>query len=221
MSKTVLITGASRGLGWDLAHHFLAQGWNVLVNARTHAAVEELIQAGAIGVWGSVTTEFTRTELAAQVKTMGLDLLIHNAGTRPEQGFPELPAKDVSKTIITNLVAPMLLTSCLWPALKESQGQVVFINSLAGKQGGKDETAYSASKFGLRGFAQSLQYDGVRDGVRVLSVFPGAMKTQMAFARPDFEKLIDTEEMATTIYQLCNDQPSLRVTEVDLCRRRY
>lgn len=221
MKKTVLITGASRGLGWDLAHHFLAKGWTVLVNARAHAAVEELIQAGAVGVWGSITTEFTRSELAAAVKNTGLDLLIHNAGTRPEHGWLEISVKDVSKTIITNLVAPMLLTACLWPALKASQGQVVFINSLAGKQGGKDETVYSASKFGLRGFAQSLQFDGVRDGVRVLSVFPGAMKTQMTALRPDYEKLIDTEELATTIYQLCADQPSLRVTEVDLCRRRY
>ncbi|MHB0968070.1 MAG: SDR family NAD(P)-dependent oxidoreductase, partial [Bellilinea sp.] len=99
MSKTVLITGASRGLGWDLAHHFLAQGWNVLVNARTHAAVEELIQAGAVGVWGSITTEFTRTELTVLVKTTGLDLLIHNAGTRPDHGWADLSAKEVSKTI--------------------------------------------------------------------------------------------------------------------------
>ena len=221
MKKTVLITGASRGLGWDLAHHFLAKGWNVLVNARTHAAVEELIKAGAVGVWGSVTTEFTRMELRTMVKSTGLDLLIHNAGTRPDHGWADLSAKEVSNTIITNLVAPMQLTASLWPALMKKNGQVVFINSLAGKQGGKDETAYSASKFGLRGFAQALQFDGVRDGVRVLSVFPGAMKTQMTALRPDYEKLIDTEEMATTIYQLCADQPSLRVTEVDLCRRRY
>lgn len=221
MKKTVLITGASRGLGRDLARYYLAKGWNVVANSRDRSSLAELVQAGAIVVAGDVTSELTRGELVEAVEETGLDLLIHNAGVRPDNGWYELSGKEVSNTISTNLIAPILLTACLWLSLKASQGQIVFINSLAGKQGGKDETIYSASKFGLRGFAQALQFDGAQDGVRVMSVFPGAMKTQMTALRPDYEKLIDTEEMATTIYQLCADQPSLRVTEVDLCRRRY
>jgi NAD(P)-dependent dehydrogenase (short-subunit alcohol dehydrogenase family) len=221
MKKTVLITGASRGLGRELAHHFLKKGWCVLVTARDHGAIAELIAEGAHGVWGSITTEFTRGELVDMVGQYGVDLLIHNAGTRPDAVFMETDDKQLSATIITNLMAPILLTKRLWGALKATSGMIVFINSLAGKCAGRNEAVYAASKYGLRGFAESLQYDAVKDGLRVLSVFPGAMKTAMCNHREDYDKLIDPEEVATTIYQLCADRPSLRVTEVDLCRRQY
>ena len=217
MKKTVLITGASGGLGLALVACFLEAGWRVIANSRHPGAISDLVHMGAITIWGDITVQQSRNIAVNMVEAEGLDLVIHNAGSKP---FPDGDA--VARTIITNLIAPILFTQQLWPALKQRKGMVVFINSLAGKAGGQGEAVYAASKAGLRGFAQSLQYEAVKDGIRVLSVFPGAMRTPMCDARSDYDKLIDPAEVAGTILQLCNDQSSsMRITEVDICRRQY
>jgi NAD(P)-dependent dehydrogenase (short-subunit alcohol dehydrogenase family) len=216
MKKTVLITGAGGGLGLALVACFLEAGWNVIANSRHPSVVDTLEQMGAKTVWGDITVQQTRN-IAACITERGLDVVIHNAGCKP---LPDGVA--VARTVLTNLVAPILLTHLLWPALKQRKGLVVFVNSLAGKVGGEGEGVYAASKAGLRGYAQSLQYEAVRDGMRVLSVFPGAMQTPMCQDRPDYDKLIDPAEVAGAILQLCNDQSnSMRITEVDIHRRRY
>jgi short-subunit dehydrogenase len=218
--KTVLITGASRGLGRALALYFFASGWRVIANARTSTTLMELRDLGIECVPGSVGIAGVRRTLADSIGDR-LDVLINNAGVRPEGSFLHAADADVTQTVFTNLIVPMLLTKKVWHALKQSAGMVININSLAGKQGGADEVAYSASKFGLRGFAEALQYDAVKDGVSVLSVFAGAMKTGMTKNRGNYDKLIDPVEVARLIHQATEVHPSLRMTEINVQRSQY
>ena len=149
----------------------------------------------------------------------GLDVLIHCAGIYKLKPFAGQPEYDFKKMIDVNLLAPIRITHALWPTFeRQCSGLIVFINSLAGKQGADGETAYSASKHGLAGFARSLQFDAARIGVRVLSVFLGAMKTDMTRHRPDWDKLIDPQEAARAIVGLCEEYSTLGIREVEIGR---
>lgn len=221
MKKTVVITGASRGLGAALAEVFGVAGYNLILTSKD-TVIEE--REGVKFVKGDIKSYNTLVALTKAVDELGVDILINNVGEYMNKKFDEMVIKDFTDIISVNLIRPMVLTRALWPVLKERGGIVVNINSVAGKAGSSGEVAYCASKHGLRGFSQALQFDGVRDGVNVLSVFLGAMSTDMTKTRPDWEKFMDPVEVANTIIGLCHDledHPSLRLTEVDICRGVY
>lgn len=215
MTKRVLITGSSRGLGAELAKAWSSRGFDVAGVSRTpHALVGRsfLLDLRDPEVPYDLVEHFNE----------GLDVLIHNAAIRTEAAVLDVRASDWVDQIDLNLTTPMVLTRAFWPLLQATGGSVIFINSLAGLAGGKGEHAYSASKFGLRGFAQALQYDATRDGVRVFSVFLGAMRTNMTRHRADHKKLISPAEAAEAIYSVFHQQhTTLNQTEITISRSIY
>src|SRR5208337_1943625 len=98
---------------------------------------------------------------------------------------------------------------------------VVNISSKAGQVPGRGELVYGASKAGLSAFGEALQFDGTRDGVRVLDVRLGAIRTNFTAARKDRDKFMDPAEVAEAIVGLCRCWRSLRIASVDIRRRAY
>lgn len=223
--KTVLITGASRGLGKALVEIFTSKNHNFLgpdndYRLILHCKESELPKPMGIEcdvVKGDLILDDTISSLAEY----DIDILINNAGIYINKPFAETTEDDFREIIDINLLTPILLTKALWPTLKKNSGLVININSMAGKQGGQGETAYCASKHGLRGFSSALQFDATRDGIRIIDVFLGAMQTDMAKGRKNFDKLISPSEIAKVIFNLCENYQSLRVTEIDINRRKY
>jgi len=216
--RTVMITGASGGLGVPLASEFGARGYDLVL----HHNKSELPCADSLfTIRGDLRSFDTLCELAGFVDRDGLDVLVNNAGIHTVGPFQDMSQYEIRETIEVNLVAPILLTKLVWKSLKRNSGIVVNINSLAGLNGSNGETAYCASKHGLAGFSKALQFDGTRDGVRVLDVFVGAMKTAMTVYRAGQENFIDPVDVARTIVSLCDSRNSLRITEITLNRRNY
>lgn len=175
---------------------------------------------GDTAVMGDLKDALVLCRLTEEASQKDLDVLIHCAGVY--ENSPFYSGKDFEEIIEINLLIPMRLTRSIWPIFERRRsGLIVFINSLAGKQGGDGETAYSASKHGLAGFARALQFDAAKIGVRVLSVFLGAMKTDMTRHRPDWDRLIDPQEAARAIVSLCEDYPTLGLREVEIGRTIY
>jgi len=216
--RTVMITGASGGLGVPLASEFGARGYDLVLH---HNKYELPCADSLFTVRGDLKSSDTIWELAEFVFRDGLDVLVNNAGIYAAGQFDSLSSSEIRDVIEVNLIAPMLLTRLVWKALKQNSGIVVNINSLAGLNGSNGETAYCASKHGLAGFSKALQFDGTRDGVRVLDVFVGAMKTAMTAYRAGQENFIDPVDVARTIVSLCDNRNSLRITEITLNRRNY
>lgn len=202
--KTVLITGAGRGLGKCLTEVFKAGGYNVLS------------YRGKID--GDLRNSNTIAEIKDSAEIWDIDILINNAGVYINESFSNMTTDGFEEVIDTNLLAPINLTKAVWPVFqRKKSGTVVFINSVAGRQGSSNETAYCASKFGLKGFADSLRYDGVRDGVRIISVFLGAMETDMIKDRKGNPKHnIDPYNAAQIILNLCKDYTRAEVTEITI-----
>lgn len=225
MSDVALITGARRGLGSALYHTFHDHGWYCIVNCRATDSCEnmtEMLSDTTYHECGDLKDPWIINRLGQIAASKGVKVLINNAGIYRANNIGDMSVDELRAVHETNLIAPMLLTKAVWPTLRETGGIVVNINSLAGKNGGRRELAYCASKYGLAGFSSSLQYDATSDNVRVLDVFLGAMDTDMMSGRTEeSDKLIDTMEVARVIYDLCRDYPSMRITEVTIARRRY
>ena len=127
--------------------------------------------------------------------------------------------KDV---INVNLVAPVSITHKIFGWFKENKrGTIVNINSIAGKNGSDGELAYCSSKFGLRGFSESLQFEATRHGIRVVDIYLGAMKTSITKDREENELFIEPSEAANIIFDIAKEFSTLRVNEISLNRIKY
>ncbi|KUI26267.1 SDR family oxidoreductase [Mycobacterium sp. GA-2829] len=173
---TAMITGAGRGLGAAIATA-LAPTHTLFLAGRPSAQLDEV--AGRLG---ATTWEIDFDDVDAIPATVEpiveLDVLIHNAGVAYPARVAESSVDEWRATMNVNVIGPVALTLALLPALRAAaDGQVVFINSGSGINASPGLASYSASKFALRSFADSLRND--EPGLRVTSVHPGRIATEM------------------------------------------
>jgi NADP-dependent 3-hydroxy acid dehydrogenase YdfG len=181
--RTALITGASRGIGAAIATA-LAPTHTLLLAGRPSPALQataERLRATTL------TLDLTDTDaIPAATAAIGeLDVLVHNAGVFFPGRIAESTVKHWRATLDVNVVGAVALTLALLPALRRASGQVVFINSGTGRKASPDMASYSASKFALRAFADSLRDS--EPALRVTTVYPGRTDTDMQRALVSFE----------------------------------
>ncbi|GGC63955.1 SDR family oxidoreductase [Hoyosella rhizosphaerae] len=173
---SALITGASRGLGAAIAqeiestHHILLGGRDA---AALHPLVDHLPDAEP---WVADLTDFDAVTAAAE-SIDELSVLVHNAGRATIGRVDSTPLSEWKTMFDLNLFAAVHLTQQLLPALRKAGGHVVFINSGAGLRVNEQWSAYAASKFALKAFADGLRVE--EPGLRVTSIFPGRIDTDM------------------------------------------
>lgn len=174
---TALITGASRGLGAEIARQ-LSSTHDLLLGGRPSAELDEL----ATGLDGASTfavelTDHDEMEAATDAIST-LDVLVHNAGISSSLEFIEdTPGDEWRRLMEVNVIAAAELTRQLLPALRAARGHVVFINSGAGRRVNPRWTPYAASKFALRALADGLRAE--EPELRVTSIYPGRIDTDM------------------------------------------
>lgn len=177
--RRVLLTGASAGIGPAIARAAHARGATLLLTARRTELLDQL--ASELGGDRAETLPADladRAAVAALIDSAGqVDVLIANAGlpaTGPLDGFS---ADRIDDVLEVNLRAPLQLAHALMPPMVErGSGALAFVSSLSGKVASPGSSLYSATKFGLRGFALGLHEDLADTGVGVTCVFPGFVK---------------------------------------------
>ncbi|AFZ66256.1 SDR family NAD(P)-dependent oxidoreductase [Deinococcus peraridilitoris] len=186
--RSILITGASGGIGATLAEHFAREGTRLTLVARRadalQATVDRVIREGAqaTGVIGDITDPAVQERAVRQaVDTFGrLDMLVNNAGNVRAGRLENLTPEDILAMINLNLTAPILLTRVALPALRgDGGGAVVNISSGFGLVGGPFYQVYAATKAGIARFGEALRRELQGEGVSVHTVFPGATRTAM------------------------------------------
>ncbi|MDL9935361.1 SDR family oxidoreductase [Gordonia sp. ABSL1-1] len=174
---TALITGASRGLGAEIARQ-LAPTHDLLLGGRPSPELDHLAtELDGASTFAVELTDYEEVEAA--VEAIGeLDVLVHNAGVGSSlEHVADTPVEEWQHVLGVNLIAVAELTRLLIPALRSAQGHVVFINSGAGRNARARWAPYAASKFGLRALADSLRDE--EPTLRVTSVYPGRIDTDM------------------------------------------
>ncbi len=175
MTKTALITGASRGIGSAIAEA-LAPSHTLLLAGRPSPRMDVVANRLGATTWPLDLTDPDAIEAAAEVLNE-LDVLVHNAGVAYPGRVAESTTEQWRATFEVNVTGAVALTLALLPALRAARGQVVFVNSGSGLYVSPGLAAYSASKFALRAFADSLRAD--EPLLRVTSIHPGRVDTEM------------------------------------------
>lgn len=222
-----IVTGAGRGVGRAIAVALANRGMRIVAGARTAAEVErvtgEIRDHGgeAIAVAADIRDPDSARALADRaLDTWGrIDTLVNNAGVGGSGKVETLPLETWHRCLDTNLTGAFLCTQAVLPAMRrQGSGQIVMISSGAGKQGYANMAAYSASKFGLMGFAQSLAAEVGDDGIKVCTITPGSILTEFGGSggpRPG-AKYLKPEDVAEAIVYLLEQSQRAWTQEMSL-----
>ena len=172
-----LVTGAGSGIGAAVADKLAARGDDLVLLARSDERAAELAERypGA----RTFTADLADPGSIRVPDLDRLDSVLHVAGVVDLGPVADQPYEQLREQVDVNLVAPAVLTRLTLPAVRRARGTVVFVNSSAGLSASAQWSAYAASKFGLRGFADSLRAEEIENGVRVTTVFPSRTATPM------------------------------------------
>ncbi len=188
--QSVVITGASTGIGWATAKLLLDRGFRVFGSVRKQADAERLKRefgANFTPLLFDVTDEAAVLAAARQVRAAldGETLfgLVNNAGILVTGPVLELAADEFRRQMDVNVIGPIISTQAFGPllgsdpSLKGPRGRIVMMSSVAGKNGNPLVSAYSASKFAIEGLSESLRREMMLFGIDVIVIAPGAVKT--------------------------------------------
>ncbi|CAB4934624.1 unannotated protein [freshwater metagenome] len=175
-----VLTGAGSGIGLALAHRLADRGDDLVLVARSQARADELGRSfpRAQLLVADLADPGTLNGLGRQVDGE-VDTVLHVAGVVDLGRVDRLRLAEWEEQITVNLTAPAVLTRELLPHVRASHGTIVFVNSSAGLSASAEWSAYAASKFGLRAFADALRAEEVEHGVRVSTVYPSRTATPM------------------------------------------
>jgi short-subunit dehydrogenase len=175
-----LVTGGSSGIGLALAERLAGRGMTVLIAAR---GAERLARAaaaipGAVPVVADVSEQAGRDRLVDAVRDRGrLDLLVNNAGIGGGTTAVDIDVERAARALEVNFLAYIALTRALWADLVVTQGRVINVSSALGTYVHPGSAGYAASKHAVTAWSRVLRIQGLRQGVRVLTLHPGPVVT--------------------------------------------
>lgn len=212
--KTVLITGASRGIGRETARNFSEKGYNVAINYNKSKEAAESLCAELKAGGGSAEVFCADVSDSSQVENMvaeitrkfgEIDVLVNNAGIAPRQGlFTDFSADDAKAVFDTNIFGMMNCARAVVPHMvRQKCGKIVNISSIWGICGGSCEVLYSSAKAAVIGFTKALAKELAPSSINVNCIAPGMIDT-------DMNAHLSAEDMEA----FCNDIPLGRVGSV-------
>jgi len=225
MSEIAVITGASSGVGKLLAIQLSDAGYKVVLAARSedklNATAEEIRSKGGDSL--VVSTDVSQPEQINNLKDRTLEygdvsVVINNAGLGKFSKVEDVAIEDWDRQLDVNLRASFLVSQAFIPGMKQRlNGTLVFMNSVAGKKGYPYSAAYVASKYGMRGLADSLREELREDNIKVISIHPGAVDTPfwdgtgVNFPR---EEMLNTHTLAQSIVHAIQSPGNFAVEEL-------
>lgn len=181
-NKVVIITGASSGIGKAMAIEFASRGANLVLAARQYVSLCEIAQElqqqyniKAIAVQCDVSVEDDCQHLIKQaINTFKhIDILVNNAGISMRALFKDADVDVLKKIMDVNFWGTVYCTKYALPQIINTKGSIVGVSSIAGYKGLPGRTGYSASKFAMNGFLDSIRVENLKNGVHVMTACPG------------------------------------------------
>lgn len=181
--NTVIITGASSGLGFKLTERFLKENLNVVALGRNVSELKKLkeknknLHIQKIDLLDDTKTTELIDYLCREIKTV--DIIIHSAGIFHQGSIYTQSVEEFDRQFKLNTRIPYVLTQKLLKKLNKDFSQIVFLNSSAGISTKEGISQYSASKYGLRALSDSFRDELNKNNIRIIGVYPGRMATPM------------------------------------------
>ncbi len=177
--RSVLVTGASTGIGRATALRLDRGGWKVFAGVRREEDAQSLREEGSANLAPLLLDVTDPAQIAAAAETIGgrLDGLVNNAGAAMPSPLETMPIDDFRRQLDLNLTAQLAVTQALLPALRAARGRVVFISSIGGRVAFPMTGAYHAAKFGIEAIGDVLRQELRPWGIGVAIVEPGSIDT--------------------------------------------
>lgn len=233
--KSVVVTGASSGIGEALARHFAELGANVVLGARSAEKLEAVaaeIRAKGGHAVGCAVDVVCEEECKALIDTAvrefgGVDVLICNAGLSMRALFDEVDLKVLHRLMDVNFWGTVNCCKYALPYLQRAHGSIVGISSVAGLHGLPGRTGYSASKYAMTGFLETLRIENLKKGLHVMVACPGFTASNVRFAAltadgsqqgetpRDEAKMMTSEEVARIVVRGIRRRKRLCLMEIE------
>ncbi len=223
MKKSVLITGASGGIGKAAALMFLNKGWNVLATARNADKLADLKEKGAITKVLDITNPEDINKITKYIVDNEIikDVLVNNAGYGQFGTIEETSIDKARAQFETNVFGLASLTQNIIPLMrKQGHGRIVNISSIAGKTSMPGGGWYAASKFALEAISDSIRWETKQFGIKVSLIEPGPIKTDFA---SNVDKTIVSQNNSpygSLIQRLTGSTDNIKGGSVESCARR-
>ena len=221
--RKVLVTGSSDGIGRSITLSLLNSGAKVIGLARDHSKFNPETKN-----YIKYKTDFSNEEILLNTITKiikdhkDLDCLVSNAGFGKFGSLETFSTKEINDFIFTNLTSHMILTNKILPHLKKiRKGNIIFIGSESALKGGKNGSLYSAAKFGLRGFSQSIREESCSKNIHVSLINPGMVRTSF-FNNLDFmpgedkSNAIEPDDIGKIIIDILSTRSGSVIEEINL-----
>jgi short-subunit dehydrogenase len=205
-NKFVLITGSGHGLGRELALVFAGHNYNIILHDRNKSDLEKTEKEiskkdiNSFVLLGDLKSDKTLDSLYKISKKKKISVLINNAGVHcPGLPLEKIDDRQIDDLLLTNLIASIKLTRRIYRFFLENGhgGTIININSISGLENQEFRTVYCASKWGLRGFTDTLRLEAGGKNIRIIDIYPSRIKT-----RSEFTVGMETEEVAKKIYEV-------------------
>ncbi|MFZ2736228.1 MAG: 3-oxoacyl-[acyl-carrier-protein] reductase [Lactococcus raffinolactis] len=192
-NKNVFITGSTRGIGLAIAHHFAAQGANLVLNGRSEISSEligefDQYDVQVVGVCGDVSDAVDAKRMIQEATDAlgSVDVLINNAGITADKLVLKMTADDFERVLKINLTGAFNMTQAvLKPMTKARQGAIINMTSVVGLIGNAGQANYAASKAGLIGLTKSVAREVASRNIRVNAIAPGFIESDMTAVLSD------------------------------------
>ena len=229
--KVAIITGASAGIGEASAKALAAEGAELVVTARREERLKKLVnELNALGtksvyVAGDACEEETaKKTIQAAIDNFGrIDILLNNAGMGIYKDLVDTSLEEYDTMMDTNMRSGFLFTRYAVPhMIKQGEGTVLMLSSMAGVYGFPGEAVYCATKFAQVGFAQALDKELRTKGIKVGVICPGGVKTEFAIGTGRTEEgvansnMLEATDVAGAVLLACTQSPGSRIIEIQM-----
>jgi NADP-dependent 3-hydroxy acid dehydrogenase YdfG len=229
--KVAIVTGASAGIGRESARALASEGATLVLTARREDRLQELVAefdnigVKAVYVIGDAAQEETaKKTIQAAIENFGrIDILFNNAGIGVYKDLVDTTLEEYDAMMNTNMRSGFLFTRYAVPhMIKQSEGTILMLSSMAGLYGFGGQAVYCATKFAQVGFAQALDRELRTKGIKVGVICPGGVKTEFALGTGRTEEgvaksgMLEATDVAGAVLLACTQSPGSRIIEIQM-----